>query len=302
MQRLLITGASGFIGKHVLDQLLDHPCEIHAVSRYPCNAPVNVNWHLSDLLVDDPGKLIHDIQPTHLLHMAWDVTHGACWQSDANEAWYQASLRLLDAFIEHGGQRAVVCGTCAEYDWQDGLCNEETTPLSDDTAYARYKCKLLDELKNRPVSWGWARPFWVYGPGEPAEKIVSSTVINLINDQPAICKQPHLQRDMVYVADVAKGLIILLDQMENGIVNLGTGQAVPLLKIMQEVGRQLNRPDLILSSQAPDLHQSPQVVADPQKSENWLGWTCNVNLQDGIMRTIHSIVKSSRDHQTAMDE
>ncbi|MFG0249168.1 MAG: NAD-dependent epimerase/dehydratase family protein, partial [Phycisphaeraceae bacterium JB051] len=264
---------------------------IHALSRHPLQNTANVTWHTCDLLNDDPANLIDAIRPTHLLHLAWDVTHGACWQSDANEAWYRASCRLLDAFIKQDGKRVVVCGTCAEYDWQEGICHEDSTPLSDDSAYAYYKSKLLADLEKRPVSWGWARPFWVYGPGEPLEKLVTSTILKLTSNKPAICQNPQLQRDMIYVSDVARGLIQLLNHPQNGIVNLGSGKAISLHEVMKEVGRQLNKLELISSSISHKPIQNRSVYADTQKAKNWLQWACDVNLHEGIMRTINSIVK-----------
>ena len=56
--------------------------------------------------------------PTHLLHLAWYAEPGLFWRSPENLRWVEASLRLLRAFAEHGGQRAVMAGSCAEYAWQ----------------------------------------------------------------------------------------------------------------------------------------------------------------------------------------
>ena len=135
MQRLLITGASGFIGQHVLSLLHDSPMEIHGITRQVPKSDSRCYWHQCDLLEGDPINLIRTIEPTHFLHLAWDVTPNACWASKMNHVWYQASMKLIDAFKQHGGQRVVVCGTCAEYHWAEVRCVEEETPLLGDSDY-----------------------------------------------------------------------------------------------------------------------------------------------------------------------
>ncbi|MEZ4330501.1 MAG: hypothetical protein R3F35_02025 [Myxococcota bacterium] len=68
------------------------------------------------------------VQPTHLLHLAWYVVPGKLIASPENYAWVTASLVLLRAFAEHGGQRVTICGSGYEHDWRYGYCSERLTP------------------------------------------------------------------------------------------------------------------------------------------------------------------------------
>ena len=84
----------------------------------------------ADLLA--PGlaeALVREVRPTHLLHLAWYAEHHAYWTAPQNLDWVGASLRLVRAFAEQGGTRAVLAGTCAEYDWTQGVCVEGATPI-----------------------------------------------------------------------------------------------------------------------------------------------------------------------------
>ena len=121
MIKTLVTGASGFIGRHSLPLLLKAGHEVHAVSLKKKNPCINgINWHQADLKNQTQTKrLIADIRPSHLLHFAWCTEPGSFWNDPKNNHWVQASLELLKNFQAHGGKRIVIAGTCAEYDWNE---------------------------------------------------------------------------------------------------------------------------------------------------------------------------------------
>src|SRR5439155_6654344 len=125
--------------------------------------------------------LLAAVRPTHLLHLAWIATPGVYWTSPENHRWVEASLHLLRCFAAGGGRRAVLTGTCAEYDWSAaGVCHETQTPLRPTTVYG--VCK--DELRRRAeevcraagVSLAWARLFFLYGPGEHPARLFPGVV------------------------------------------------------------------------------------------------------------------------------
>jgi len=117
MKRIVVTGATGFIGRHVMDPLRQRGFEIHAIGRHrPDDA--QVIFHESDVLnIVSTRRAIAAADGSHLLHLAWDVEPGKYWQSASNLDWVPASLHLVRGFAENGGKRAVVAGTCAEYLW-----------------------------------------------------------------------------------------------------------------------------------------------------------------------------------------
>src|SRR5262249_26712895 len=140
MNRLLITGATGFLGV---------PCvlrastefEVHALARQRRTLAPRVFSHSCDLFdTDRVTALLAAVRPTHLLHLAWIATPGVYWTSPENHRWVEASKHLLATFAECGGHRAVVAGTCAEYDWSgNGVCRERETPTQPGTLYGQCK-------------------------------------------------------------------------------------------------------------------------------------------------------------------
>ena len=141
MTRVLVTGATGFVGAPCVAGLVARGHEVHAVSRHAGVA--DVAWHEVDVLDTlRMADLVRRVRPTHLLHLAWDVTPGVYLKSESNWQWVDASLALLRAFGSATGQRAVMIGTCAEYDPTAGYCIEGRTMLKPATIYGACKAAL----------------------------------------------------------------------------------------------------------------------------------------------------------------
>jgi len=134
--RVLVTGATGFIGAAAARALLALGAEVHGTSAAGRAGPADVVMHRCDLLDDAAtAALLGRLRPTHLLHAAWDVTHGAYWTSPANLDWLAATARLLRGFAAGGGRRAVGVGSCAEYAW-DGVALKANLSNISDKLYA----------------------------------------------------------------------------------------------------------------------------------------------------------------------
>jgi len=180
MTRLLITGGTGFLGEPAVRAASEH-FEVHTSARSLRETlPSNVKFHVCDLLAPDgPAKLIEEIRPTHLLHLAWVAAPGIYWTTPENHRWVEASKRLLLAFAKCGGRRAVVTGTCAEYDWSVArICREHDTPTRPHTTYGRCKLELGRWAaafgRERGAQVACARLFFLYGPREHPARLVPS--------------------------------------------------------------------------------------------------------------------------------
>jgi nucleoside-diphosphate-sugar epimerase len=298
MKRVLLTGASGFIGRHCWAPLLERGFEVCAVSSRDMSsgdkADVDdpVRWFRADLL--DRSRiepLLAEVRPTHLLHLAWMVVPGQSYDSLDNLRWVQSSLDLTEAFARQGGRRVVVAGTCYEYDQRYGLCHEDRTPRAPDTRYGVAKNALQELLSAFAPSWdvsfAWPRLFFLYGPHEHPRRLVSSVICSLLSGEPANCSHGRQLRDYLHAADAADALAAILDSDLAGPVNVGSGVPVSLRSIVEEVGRQLDRTDLLRLGAIPARPgETPLVAADTTRLAESLGWRPRINLSDGIERTI----------------
>jgi nucleoside-diphosphate-sugar epimerase len=293
MTRLLVTGATGFLGGPVVRAACEH-FEVHAAGRAPRTPlPPGTHFHPGDLLAPRAAAaLVEAVRPTHLIHLAWVVTPGAVWASPENERWVDASKRLLLAFARCGGRRAVLAGSCAEYDWRTGgLCHELETPARPHTVYGRAKlglCRWAGEFgRARGVAVAWARLFFLYGPGEHPARVVPSVARALLADEPAPCTAGTQQRDFLHCDDAAGALIELARGGLTGPVNVGSGEAVSVRTVVERVAECCGRPELVRFGARPMGEGEPErLVADVGRLRDELGWRPRVELSEGLRRAV----------------
>lgn len=264
MKRILVTGASGFIGRHALPELVQRSYEVHAVARriLPLDG---VRWHSADLLdASASDALVREIKPSHLLHLAWYAEPGKFWTSDLNRQWVDASAALLRSFCANGGQIAVAAGTCAEYDWREGICDEERTALVPVTEYGRCKNAARFQMKETcqiaGISWSWGRIFHLYGPHEHPARFVPSVIRALLADEDALCTSGHQVRDFLHVADVAAAFVAMLDRPGAGALNVGCGQPLSLAELAQRIATIIGRPERLRLGARPISPDDPPVL------------------------------------------
>ena len=293
MRKVLVTGASGFIGRHCLPLLTSRGYEVHALARQSSvrsDSP-EVHWHEADLLT--PGscaQLLSRLQPECLLHLAWYAVPGKFWEATENIEWVRASLELLLAFAKNGGTRVVVAGTCAEYDWSEGECKEDTTPLFPSTLYGTSK-RALERLVNtwnrqRAVSSAWGRVFFLYGPDENPSRLVAYVVRSLLQNRLALCSDGHQLRDFLHVEDVASAFVFLLESQVVGPVNIGSGKPIAVRDVLNEIGRYIGRPDLLVFGARSSVGEPAAIWANIEKFTKEVLWVPRYDLKHGLEQTI----------------
>ena len=287
-RRVLVTGASGFLGRHAIAPLLARGFEVHTAARRPPASP-GTTPHAVDLLDPAAAALVRSIAPTHFLHLAWDVTPGRYWQSPANLDWVAASLHLYRAFAEAGGKRAAVAGTCAEYDWSAASL-DEGAPLRPAALYGAAKHALHERLAASAardgVGLAWARVFFLYGPHEHPSRLVPSVIAPILRGEPALVGDGRAERDFMHVADVAAALVAALDSAHCGPVNIATGQCTPIRAVAEAIAHQFGRPDLLRLGARPTPPGEPAALACSGRVLAGLGFRPRFGLQEGLAQTI----------------
>ena len=301
-KRVLVTGAAGFIGRWSVPPLLAAGYEVHAVVRPRGRAvPAQLQGaliHCAELLDTTVVQaLMGSVRPSHLLHFAWIATPGVYWTSAENARWLAAGTRLLHSFAFHGGTRAVMAGTCAEYDWsQAALCVEGVSPLADAgggslTAYASAKLAMHRTLQDfaaaNGLSSAWGRIFFQYGPDEHPNRLVSSVILHLLRGQAAPCTHGRQVRTFMHAADVGGAFAALLDSEVRGPVNIGSAQRVSIAELLGKIGSQIGRSELLrLGARDTPAAEPPLLIPDVLRLWDEVGWRPRFDLDAGLVDTI----------------
>lgn len=295
-RRLILTGASGFVGRHLLPLFTDRGWEVHAlgrgtqpdVARHPA-----IHWHRVDLNDTTAVEaLAASIQASHLVHLAWYAEHGKFWAASENLDCVAASLRLIRGFVRAGGERVVATGTCAEYDWSTGLdLDEESTPLKPRTLYGRAKASLFETLtpwaESGGVSFAWARLFFLYGSGEDSRRLVPSIAAPLAAGGTATCRFGDHLRDFLHVRDVASALAAVVDSDVAGPINIASGRATRLGEVAWLIARELAASSRLRIDALPPTPDNPSaIVANATRLTREVGWAPAVSLTSGLSESV----------------
>jgi protein O-GlcNAc transferase len=284
-RRVLLTGASGFVGRQTIGPLLDLSYEVHAVGNTVTDP--RGRWYRVNLL--DQGsrrQLVAAVRPHALLHCAWATKHGAYWTSPANLDWVGASLDLVRLAAEQGATRMLVAGSCAEYDWRALPARpwREDDPCQPASLYGTAKDalhRLLEAFAGQAgIGLIWARLFHLYGPHEVPTRLVPTLLAALREGRRAETGPSDAVRDFMHVADAGRALAHLLAGQTSGAVNVASGQPVKIGTIAGIAAHVVGRPDLLAADARPGTE--PQVMLANIARLRATGFVPSVALEDGI--------------------
>jgi nucleoside-diphosphate-sugar epimerase len=299
MMRVMLTGATGFIGTHCLHRLLKEDCEIHAVNRSGRgNRDRRVLWHAVDLRnIAQAIAIVTEIRPTHLLHGAWVATPGVYTHSPENMDWLQSGIAMAGAFGANGGVRLVGIGSSAEYAASDSACLEDATPIEPATIYGKCKAACWLAVQAAAQQYGfsaaWGRLFLPYGPGDPLPRLIPAVIAALRSDKPVETTHGMQERDFVYAPDAADLFVSLLLSRETGVFNVGTGHATTIRSVVERLAARLAKAHLLRFGAIPPRSGDPPIlVADMTKVHDRLKWSTATSIDGGLDKVLASAVSN----------
>lgn len=295
MSGVLVTGAGGFVGLPVIERLAARDEQVHALSTRSRPPQVaGVHWHPLDL-GDHAAveRLMDELAPERLIHLAWCTEHGRFWQAPENVAWVERSLQLLRAFVHCGGRRVVMLGTCAEYQWSDaaGPLVESSSPLVPATLYGVAKDALRrvasGYAEREGVELAWGRLFLLYGPRETPARLVPSVIRSLLAGEPVATGGGERVRDFMHVDEVAGAVVALLDSSAVGAVNIASGVGVTVGELLDQIAALTGRAELIRRGALPDRPGEPSLLlADVARLRDEVGFRPRRGLNEGLAATV----------------
>lgn len=279
-QRILVTGATGFVGRHICRVLAEGGHNVLALTRatdLPLamrGGPGSVMAVQGDCLARDGLQDILTVhRPDVIIHGAWTTEHGAFWHDPQNLDWVRASLLLLQQAQAAGVSRFLGVGTCVEYgETVTGLCHETSTPMQPHTLYGISKHAAHQVMgsyaKAHGLSFAWGRLFHVTGAGEPMNKLLSYMTRTFAAGEVPVLNKPDAQLDLIDVQDCGHALAALALSNCGGPVNIASGQAMTIGALAGQVARHFGSP---YDPPEPDRERERGLVADVGRMQSCMG-------------------------------
>ncbi|MGD0192951.1 MAG: NAD(P)-dependent oxidoreductase [Rhizomicrobium sp.] len=288
MTRVLVTGATGLIGRHISTSLAARGIEVHGVARHAAALDGTV-MHACDVLdISSTRELVRNLRPDIVVHSAWVTSHGVYWRSPENLGWITASLALMIAAHASGTRRFIGVGTCAEYAASDVKPrNERTSAIQPATPYGQAKDEFRRTAElfasKHDMEFAWARVFMLYGAGEHPDRFVASLARALVAGEPARMSSGAAIRDFLDARDVGEAVAVLTASSVTGAVNVASGVGISLRDAGQKLAGIAGRPDLFAPGTLPDRAGEPaSLVADVSRLKDEVGFLPKVSLDQGF--------------------
>lgn len=292
--KVLVTGANGLIGPYACAKLKLAGHDVITCGRSALHDTTASDRHVSGDLLDGAfrKKLITSERPEGLIHLAWQTKHGHFWNAPDNPEWRKASIDLLDRFLDKGGKRAVLAGSCAEYDWQGIKPDQKLTedaPCNPHTLYGQEKLKLARHclyLNTKGAAIAWGRLFLLCGPKEAPARFVPAIIRALLAGETAKMSSGKQIRDFIHTADAGAAFAKLIDHSFTGIINIASGQGHSLLEVAELI-KTLVGSGTIAAGSIPDRPDDPPyLVADTSILSETVGFNRDIDLQSALQSCI----------------
>lgn len=295
-RRVLITGANGFIGRHLVDALDGLGALVSVVDMRQGDGKAPVREYVGDLRdADFTETCVKECAPEVIIHLAASKERSVDISAFSRvvSTNLTGSLNLFTSAVKLKGLKSVVVmGTAEEYGnnpvpFVEGMRERPVSAYSYSKLCVTRLCETLNLLHGTPFVV--LRPTVAYGPGQGQEMFLPALIKTLLMDKEFQMTHGCQTRDFIYVTDLINAILSasVTPQAAGQVINIGSGNPVAIVDIAVKVARLLGREDLLRVG-ALDYRcgEAMEYCVDTSKARQLLGWTAAFSLDEALKRTI----------------
>jgi len=301
--RILITGASGFIGSHLAPKLVENGHEVYCLERYVTGRFVLGNQRKLDTVFGDLRdyfairRIVHETQPEAVIHLASisPVSYSYEHPIEVMEANFMGTINLAEACLRevHTFKHFLFAGTSEEYGNQEKTPVVETAELHPNSPYSVSKVaadkyvRYMRDAYEFPVTV--LRNFNTYGRKDNTHFVVERTIVQMLEGKTVRLGDPTPIRDLIYVDDHVNSYLTCLENEKamGETINFCTGRGVSVGEVVEKISEIVNFKGEILWNCIPKRPLDIAVlVGDNRKAKQLLNWQPQYTLEEGLKLTV----------------
>jgi len=310
--RVLVTGAGGFIGSHLVEALVGAGARVRALVRYTSRGSWGHLEQMAPVVRDSVEVVLGDVRDAQFMRQqvrGCDVVFhlaaliGIPYSYEAPESYLDTNVRgtlnVLQAAREMAVRRAVITSTSEVYGTARYAPIDEQHPLQAQSPYSASKIAADKLAESCYLSFAvpvvTVRPFNTYGPRQSGRAVIPTIVSQVLAGVDAL-RLGSLEpvRDLTYVEDTVRGFLRagIAERAVGQVINLGTGQGVSIGDLAQTIMSIIGRKLPILADAdrvRPPASEVQLLIAKTERAHSLLGWEAEVSLDEGLRRVVEYI-------------
>lgn len=312
LPRVLVTGAGGFIGSHLVEMLVRDGYEVRAMIRYtssghqgnlellPADVRSQIEIYAGDIRdAEAVSKAADSVDTIYHLGAIIAIPYSYRHPEETIAVNVTGTLNVLQAMRKHETRRGIIASTSEVYGSAVYAPIDEKHPLQAQSPYSASKISAesisisFNRSFNTPIVV--VRPFNTYGPRQSARAVIPTIISQALTRPVVSLGAIHTYRDYTFAEDTARGLIMSAqsDAAVGQVVNLGTGETNSIGEIAERIIQIIGKPVTISANQhqrmRPEASEVLKLQSDNRLAAQLFNWHPFFSLDEGLQRTIHWI-------------
>lgn len=307
-KKILVTGAEGFIGSHLVERLVNEGAKVRAFIHYNSRS----DWGMLEMLPIQTRKKLEvfpgDIRDPFLCKKATEkvdvVFHLASliaipYSYLAPASYVQVNvlgtLNILQGCLENNVMKVVHTSTSETYGTARYVPIDEKHPLQAQSPYSASKIGADKLAESYFLAFGLPvatmRPFNTFGPRQSARAVIPTIITQALMGETLKIGSTWPVRDLVYVKDNVDGYVRIAKEEKTAgeVINIGRGYGVSVGQIIKMVESILNKKLTVITDKSrirPKKSEVCKLICDSKKAKKMVGWKCSYTLEDGLEETV----------------